>query len=335
MEAVLIYIDDWLSSTKIASMDAAEERGYLRLLLHEAKQEDCGLPDEDNTLASLSGLDKQWFKLTRDPLKRVGEKTSGVKLRECFFLRDGRLYNSRLLKEWERFTLSRKERSETGKKGADSRWHGKANGSAMAQPLADASDSQCLDDGNLNLTPNLISNGTNVNVSVPRGVGVQAARFPNRTSTEPAGLIPDSANANVGASRGVSVPDPSVELAKYGTDAEILRRILTDFMEGKIAPPTDRDVLYCLRAGNGATAGQIGAYLHQVWKQGQRAGSRTGPQNYNWFAKVIASHFRAAPSDPPALKHPEPPEAPPPPPVPPDAAEWMAQFDSMIKIKRL
>ena len=46
MERLSIVIEEWLSSPRIAGMDALEERGYLRLLFYAARQEDCGLPCE-------------------------------------------------------------------------------------------------------------------------------------------------------------------------------------------------------------------------------------------------------------------------------------------------
>jgi uncharacterized protein YdaU (DUF1376 family) len=88
MRAFLLDVDAWLSSTDIAMMTAQEERGYLRLLLHAWKQDDCGLPDDDDVLAHLSLIGSGWQK-------------SAAKIRKCFESRDGRLYNARLLKEWE------------------------------------------------------------------------------------------------------------------------------------------------------------------------------------------------------------------------------------------
>ena len=58
--AFLLYVDDWLSSTAIELMTAAEERGYLRLLMHAWKSPDCGLPKDDKTLAQLSKLGGAW-----------------------------------------------------------------------------------------------------------------------------------------------------------------------------------------------------------------------------------------------------------------------------------
>lgn len=117
MQAFLFYIDDWLSSKKIEMMDASEERGYLRLLLRAAKEDDCGLPDDDDQLAIMSLLGPQWGKPTADKMRRVGQKTSGQKVRECFISKDGRLYNERLLKEFENQKRVRAARAEAGGKG--------------------------------------------------------------------------------------------------------------------------------------------------------------------------------------------------------------------------
>lgn len=57
-------------------------------------EKDCGLPDDEEELASLSRLGEGWF------------NGGGAKIRKCFISRKGRLYNKRLLierkkqKEW-------------------------------------------------------------------------------------------------------------------------------------------------------------------------------------------------------------------------------------------
>lgn len=103
MKAFLFFVDDWLASTKIAAMNAEEERAYLRLLLHAAKQDDCGLPDDDRLLAELSRLGPKW------------KRESGHRVRACFELRDGRLYNARLLQEWTRQQEFRSKQSQRAK----------------------------------------------------------------------------------------------------------------------------------------------------------------------------------------------------------------------------
>lgn len=117
MRAFLFYIDDWLSSKRVKMMDAEEERGYFRLLLAEATEPDCGLPDDDNWLATISLLGQQWFRPTKDRLKRIAGQTSGQKIRESFEARNGRLYNTRLVKEWEHQQKVQAARKESGAKG--------------------------------------------------------------------------------------------------------------------------------------------------------------------------------------------------------------------------
>ncbi len=108
--AFQFYPGDWLSSTKITLMTPAEEGGYIHLLAHEWGEDDCGLPDDDIELAVLSRLGKAW-----------GDG-SGEKIRRCFFLKDNRLYNDRLLKEKKKQEEWRKKSSEGGIKGAKARW---------------------------------------------------------------------------------------------------------------------------------------------------------------------------------------------------------------------
>lgn len=127
----MIYIDDWLSSKNIQMMDAPEERGYLHLLLRAAKELDAGLPDDDAVLANLSLLGQQWWRPTKDKLKRVGAMTSGQKIRGCFFSQNGRVYNERLLREVERFNASRETRVSKAKAAANARWHAPSNACDM------------------------------------------------------------------------------------------------------------------------------------------------------------------------------------------------------------
>ncbi len=125
MKSFLFDVDAWLSSTAVSAMTADEERGYLRLLLHAWKQPDCGLPDDDGTLATLSLIGARW-------------KRSAAKLRACFQSREGRLYNRRLLEEWEYQRRYHSERATAGAKGAAKRWGNRSepDSSAIAEPLA-------------------------------------------------------------------------------------------------------------------------------------------------------------------------------------------------------
>lgn len=118
MKTFQFDIEDWLSSSHIALMDADEERGYLRLLLRAATQPDCGIPDDNSQLAVYSLLGRQWYKPTKDAKKRINGETSGQKLRACFFAREGRLYNERLLREFYRQKHVTEVRSIGGKHAA-------------------------------------------------------------------------------------------------------------------------------------------------------------------------------------------------------------------------
>jgi hypothetical protein len=153
MRAFLIYIDDWLSSKKIERMDAFEERGYLRLLLRAATEPDCGLPDNDAELAIYSKLGPQWFKTSKEKDFRIAGMTSGQKLRECFLERNGRLYNERLLREWEHQKAVQEKRSQAGAVGNQRRWADRnriANAipSAIANGIANESQDVSQNDPN-------------------------------------------------------------------------------------------------------------------------------------------------------------------------------------------
>ena len=136
--AFLFYVEDWLSSTALDLMTAAEERGYLRLLLHAWKAPDCGLPNDDRVLARLSRLDGEWH------------TGSGAVVRSEFFEKDGRLYNARLLKERENQIAVRIARSGAGKAGAEARWNGKR----MVLPIANASQTVWQNDASSSSSSN-------------------------------------------------------------------------------------------------------------------------------------------------------------------------------------
>jgi uncharacterized protein YdaU (DUF1376 family) len=102
--AFQFYPNDWLSSTHITLMSPAEEGAYIRLLSIAWNSEDCGLPDDDNVLSVLSRLGEGWF------------SGSSQKVRQCFYIDAGRLYNKRLLKERQKQDEWLKKSSDAGKK---------------------------------------------------------------------------------------------------------------------------------------------------------------------------------------------------------------------------
>lgn len=110
--AFLLYVDDWLSSSAIEAMTAAEERGYLRLLMHAWKSDDCGLPDDDAVLAQLSKLGRAWSR----------NSNSGATIRAQFIAKNGRLYNERLLREREHQQRVRESRTRAAQVANSVRW---------------------------------------------------------------------------------------------------------------------------------------------------------------------------------------------------------------------
>lgn len=135
--AFLLYADDWLSSTSIDLMTAAQERGYLRLLLHCWKADDCGIPDEPRVLAQLSKLGPAWGK-------------SGEVVRARFESRDGRLYNVRLLEEREYQINYRENKRKASVAGNAARWGSRAEQSV----IPDGTDVGSQGDPNPNPNPN-------------------------------------------------------------------------------------------------------------------------------------------------------------------------------------
>jgi uncharacterized protein YdaU (DUF1376 family) len=136
--AFLLYVDDWLSSTTIELMSAAEERGYLRLLLHAWKADDCGLPDDDATLARLSKLGKSWSRNSK----------SRATLRGQFVSKDGRLYNERLSREREHQKTVRESRSGAGRIAAASRWNASRIIDAQQKDANSKLETQTINDSN-------------------------------------------------------------------------------------------------------------------------------------------------------------------------------------------
>lgn len=107
--AFQLYTNDWLSSTKITLMKPEQEGAYIRLLCYAWNEPDCGLPDDDEQLAVLSRLGEGWL------------KGGSSVVRKCFFEKDGRLYNKRLLEERKKQEVWRKKSSEGGKLSANIR----------------------------------------------------------------------------------------------------------------------------------------------------------------------------------------------------------------------
>jgi len=106
------YANDWLSSTKRALMTPAQRGAYVDLLCHQWNDPDCSLPDDDESLAVLSGLLGDWLP---NGCRLVGD---------CFPphpIFAGRIANTRLLEIKAEREEWREKSREGGKKSAESR----------------------------------------------------------------------------------------------------------------------------------------------------------------------------------------------------------------------
>lgn len=117
------YADDWLASGFVTGLPLDEQAGYLRLRCHQWNDPDCGLEDDDEVLASLSGLGLKWKsgagKRIRKAFKQHPEKQG--------FICDPKVYDLR--KQQEKLHAAK---VAAGAKGAKKRWQ--SDGAAIADP---------------------------------------------------------------------------------------------------------------------------------------------------------------------------------------------------------
>ncbi|KKM74168.1 hypothetical protein LCGC14_1403030 [marine sediment metagenome] len=106
--AFQFYPKDWLSSRKARRMTPEERGGYIDLLAHSWLEDDCSLPDNDDELAFLSGLNDRWPECSQA-------------IRKCFEKRGNKLFNLRLLMEVRKQEAFRKQCSDAGKRSAEVR----------------------------------------------------------------------------------------------------------------------------------------------------------------------------------------------------------------------
>lgn len=117
--AMPFYVNDWLSSARVACMTLEQQGAYMRLLCHCWASQEAAIPDDDEQLAALSGMGQRWLK-------------NGCQLvRVCFQPhpnKPGFLTNERVAELWvER--LEWKEKSRIGgKNSAAKRWGKKTSG---------------------------------------------------------------------------------------------------------------------------------------------------------------------------------------------------------------
>lgn len=123
--AFQFYPDEWLASTAITLMCAAQEGAYIRLLCHCWNDPSCSIPDDDESLAILSRLGSAWAEL-------------GDRVRRCFVASStpGRLVNVRLLKEREKQEAWRKK-SAKGAASTNNRRRVSSVQTAKASPTSE------------------------------------------------------------------------------------------------------------------------------------------------------------------------------------------------------
>lgn len=123
--AFQFYPKDYESDEHVKLMDLAQEGAYLRLMSNQWMN--GSIPSDICQLA----------KICRTTPAKMRALWPG--LAPCFVVAaEGRLVNRRLERQREEMLSHRAERSEAGRRGANSKWHshGSANGSAINQPLA-------------------------------------------------------------------------------------------------------------------------------------------------------------------------------------------------------
>lgn len=124
-----VFIGDYLSDTMHLTRD--QHGGYI-LLIFAYWRRGGPLPDDDNYLAAIvKATPAEWRRLR--PV-----------LAAFFHIGEGRWHHKRINTELTGATSRTEERSRAGSNGAAKRWqkHGSANGKPIAEPMANASDSQ-------------------------------------------------------------------------------------------------------------------------------------------------------------------------------------------------
>src|SRR3990167_1271325 len=107
------YPNDFLASTKVSLMDTCEIGAYLLLLCHAWASPDCSLPTD------------------ADQLKRLARYSGDFsRILDCFIEKRGKLYNVRLLIEFEKVN----HQKDLARNAAHIRWHSGRNASAL-RPL--------------------------------------------------------------------------------------------------------------------------------------------------------------------------------------------------------
>lgn len=103
------YPKDFLADRRVATMSNEQRGGYMLLLCYMWQEEACALPNDNDELCSLSGLDIEKIR----------------KVLMCFIAHPSlpdHISHKRLLEEREKQDHRRKKMSDAGKRGNEKRW---------------------------------------------------------------------------------------------------------------------------------------------------------------------------------------------------------------------
>jgi len=116
--AMPFYVNDWLSSPRVACMTLAQQGAFVRLLCYCWSSQDAAIPDDDKLLSVMSGMGEDWF-------------TFGSSLvRDCFEphpKQPSMLTNKKLLSLWQEIVEWKQKSADAGRKSGEARRKSSAN----------------------------------------------------------------------------------------------------------------------------------------------------------------------------------------------------------------
>jgi uncharacterized protein YdaU (DUF1376 family) len=145
--AFQFYPKDFLTSAHVVSMSLTERGAYIVLLSHCWL--DVGLPNDPIKLSRMCGL----------PLKQFVRMWTNSPLQDCFYEKEGRLFNHRLDEERRKQAKYRKQQKDN----AEKRWHSNGNATAMPSHMPRQSH------GNALLSPSSSPSSSSDFKEVPEG----------------------------------------------------------------------------------------------------------------------------------------------------------------------
>lgn len=147
--AFTLYVNDFCADGIVEAMTTEEVGAYFLILCKAWLEEPCGTVPNDDTILS------RWSRLSSKRWAKARERVlAAFKMGE-----DGRWHQTRMEKEYMKWLMHLKEKSDRGKKGADARW-----GDAQALPKHDPSNA-CAMLKNANSTSNSTSNSNSLSIS--------------------------------------------------------------------------------------------------------------------------------------------------------------------------